>query len=557
MFKKLLCTMLTIITLTTPMKVYAQDEVTNRFTDVPVGHWSELVVHQLRDLGITNGISVSENKFGLGKEITRAEFVTFLVRLKKWELIVPETATFVDVNISDWFYKSIETATANNVLSGSVSTFRPLENITREEMAIMIINTLGYANLAKLTNNNPSSFTDVSENIGYIELLSSFGIVNGKGKGVFAPKDTAKREEAAAILIRMYNKLNADIKSRNAFYADSSYSQMTKIDLFDSVSFGWARLSYDETTSEINLLDKKPLGFEEPLNFSAEKGVESRLSILASDSTKITDNNIGLVTYLLSSAEQQDRMILDIINAISGETSYDGVVIDFEDMVSKDLQTGYNRFLSKLDIELEKLGKSLTVMVQPSLYYLGYDFKTIGEVADQIIIMAHDYNTKSLTEEERLKGYTFTPVAPIQQVYETLVALTDAQKGVVDRSKISFQISMATVQWGVNEDGSVYNTVPYNPNYDMLYKRLINETTKISFNANALSPKAEYYNTNDNLSYVIWYEDSRSVEAKINLAKMFDISQISVWRLGNIPDYNESLNKSVYMDVLDVITGNK
>jgi len=553
MIKKIICIIVTMTVLVMPVDMYAQDEIVKRFVDVPEGHWSEAAVHQLRDLGITKGVSVSENRFGLGDEITRAEFVTFLVRLKKWELKVPDKASFLDVKDSEWFYKSIETAVLNNVFNDIVSEFRPQDSITREEMAIMIINTLGYDSLAKLLNDDPSSFTDVNENVGYIELLKSFGIVNGKGDGIFAPKETAKREEAAAILIRMHNKINADIVSRNAFYADSSYSQMTKMQHFDSVSFGWAKLSYDEIKSEFVLQDNKPLGYEEPLNYAIEKSLESRLSILTSDYTKITDDNIGIITYLLDSDELQEKLIGDIASALSGEIVYDGVVIDFEDMASRDLREGYNEFLSKLDAALEKLDKSLTVMVQPSLYYKGYDFKTIGEVADQIIIMAHDYNARSLKDEEQKSGYTFTPLAPIQQVYETLVALTDSQTGVMDRTKISFQISMAAVQWGINPDGSVYNASAYQPSYEMINNRLVNDTTTISFNETIQSPKAEYFNTNDSLDYVIWYEDSRSVESKIKLAKMFDIEQISVWRLGNIPDYIDDKDKPVYMDVLETI----
>ncbi|WP_157047580.1 hypothetical protein [Cellulosilyticum ruminicola] len=36
------------------------------------------------------------------------------------------------------------------------------------------------------------------------------------------------------------------------------------------------------------------------------------------------------------------------------------------------------------------------------------------------------------------------------------------------------------------------------------------------------------------ISNVIWYEDERSVTAKVDLAKLLGISDISYWRLGNM-----------------------
>lgn len=100
---------------------------------------------------------------------------------------------------------------------------------------------------------------------------------------------------------------------------------------------------------------------------------------------------------------------------------------------------------------------------------------------------------------------------------------------------------------------AIGNSVPYQPTNEMIYQRRINDRTTISFNQNTQSPKAEYYNSQDQLDYVIWYEDSRSISAKINLGKMFDIEQLSIWRLGNIPNYQDSQEASVYMNVLDTL----
>ena len=49
-----------------------------------------------------------------------------------------------------------------------------------------------------------------------------------------------------------------------------------------------------------------------------------------------------------------------------------------------------------------------------------------------------------------------------------------------------------------------------------------------------------YYTTEDGSRYRLWYEDSRSVMDKVGLARMFGITGVSLWRLGNVPDYNDA-----------------
>ena len=43
------------------------------------------------------------------------------------------------------------------------------------------------------------------------------------------------------------------------------------------------------------------------------------------------------------------------------------------------------------------------------------------------------------------------------------------------------------------------------------------------------------YTTEDGERYKVWYENEQSVLDKIELARMFGITGVSLWRLGNIP----------------------
>jgi len=83
------------------------------------------------------------------------------------------------------------------------------------------------------------------------------------------------------------------------------------------------------------------------------------------------------------------------------------------------------------------------------------------------------------------------------------------------------------------------------------------DEVEISYSERLQNPYASFYDSTDDTLNVIWYEDSRSIQAKIDLAKMFGIHGVSLWRLGTIPDYNETYDKEIYLDVWESILNNK
>ena len=180
------------------------------YSDVPERHWSAQSVRRATQLGIFNG--VGGGKFGRGQPITRAAFVTAMVRLFDWEAVTPAKATFTDVAKGRWYYTAVETACANGAIPTAGKTFRPTENITREEMASMLVRGLGYASLAGTVGAGSSPFTDVTTNRGFIALAYDLGIVSGVGNNKFAPDNTATREQAAVMLVRIYDKLHGETK---------------------------------------------------------------------------------------------------------------------------------------------------------------------------------------------------------------------------------------------------------------------------------------------------------------------------------------------------------
>jgi spore germination protein YaaH len=564
-FLKRICFVtLCVILLLTPFPAQTALNGQTRFIDVPIESWAYDIIHEAREKNITQGIG--ENVFGYGMTVKRSEFVKFLVSLMGWELSNPDVGSFNDnLDKNKWYYKYIETALLHGVIVKDEPLFRPDDDITREDMAIMIARSLGYDALGKKLDSLGKPFADVSKNDGYVTIVKDLGIVNGKvvdGKSLFEPDSSAKREEAVAMLMRMYTRLSQPVDELHAFYAIRSYQQKDMIGELDSVSFGWSSLDYDSTSGRVFINTTQtnnnefyiPEASDEVVELAKNNKVSTQLNVFASQEKKVPDRNgnstVGIIEFVLRDPDIRERIIDEICVQLENG-SFDGVVIDFECMRGDTLKQQFNEFLAELRSNLKD--KKLYVAVHPKRaagqsYYDGYDYRTIGKIADKVILMAHDYNAVTLTPYEMSIGYNDTPLSPIDEIYYALKCITDKNTGVEDISKVWLQISFDAVQWK-KVDGKVINQTAFRPDYEQLYKRLTdNDTTKnlkINFHKDLKYSWLTFHNNTDNTENIIWYEDSKSVSAKVQLAKLFGVRGISLWRLGNIPDFeNAGFGKS-------------
>ena len=175
------------------------------YTDVPASSWAAADIAAATEAGLFQG--VSKNTFGMGETMTRAQFVTALVRLFGWKEVTPATPTFSDCASWRWYYSAVETAYAHDALPSYSTTFRPNDAVTREEMASMLVRALGYTALAGQLTGSSLPFSDVTSNKGYIAIAYDLGIITGYADGTFRPKGLATREQVAAVLVRLMKKL--------------------------------------------------------------------------------------------------------------------------------------------------------------------------------------------------------------------------------------------------------------------------------------------------------------------------------------------------------------
>lgn len=180
-----------------------------RFADVPESHWAYESVYAAEEKGLVNGLS--PKTFGLGQSVTRAQYCAMLCRLLGWEAVSPEKPTFGDNQDQNaWYYTAVETAYANGALLKLGADCGPNEPLPREEMAAMTVRALGYASLAGIVQDD-CPFDDVTTNRGYIALAYHMGFMGGVSAQKFSPRTASTREQAAAVLLRVYDRLHAEV----------------------------------------------------------------------------------------------------------------------------------------------------------------------------------------------------------------------------------------------------------------------------------------------------------------------------------------------------------
>lgn len=111
---------------------------------------------------------------------------------------------YKDVNKSDNFYKSVDFLLEKNAISNTLPNFNPYQNITRGQMASILVKVLG---LDTSSIENPR-FKDVSTThqfYPYIAALENAGLISGYRDGRFGVNDPLTRGQMSGILTKAYN----------------------------------------------------------------------------------------------------------------------------------------------------------------------------------------------------------------------------------------------------------------------------------------------------------------------------------------------------------------
>lgn len=175
---------------------YTEDK-SEPFTDA-VSHWAyESIIHMYTE-GIVNGYE--DGTFRPNNTVTRAEFVKMLTNAVELATTSTSGVSFSDVSDSAWYATCVKLAAANNLVHGYDGKFRPLENISRQDTAIVIYNAIagtGYRVEGEKSFDDTTSIADYAK--PYVSALAANGVINGS-EGKFLPNNTLTRAEAVKLI---------------------------------------------------------------------------------------------------------------------------------------------------------------------------------------------------------------------------------------------------------------------------------------------------------------------------------------------------------------------
>jgi hypothetical protein len=187
---------------------------TRTFSDMSK-HWSRSIVAELAAKNIIDS-SYGYN-FIPEQKITRAEFAVMLSRGLGLQGNREAAQRFRDVQPSTQTGDYIGAAAKAGIITGNTDgTFRPNDNITREQMAIMMIRALDYTgNSATLSGTSATALSIFKDKAKIQNLSAEFvaksvqsGIILGMPGGIFQPQGNATRAQGAVMLQRMLSKAN-------------------------------------------------------------------------------------------------------------------------------------------------------------------------------------------------------------------------------------------------------------------------------------------------------------------------------------------------------------
>ncbi len=236
---------------------------------------------------------------------------------------------------------------------------------------------------------------------------------------------------------------------------------------------------------------------------------------------------------VLASEQVQNTLIENVVNNLAQE--YTGLVIDFEYIHPQDRES-FNNFLRRITDRLHSLGYTVATALAPKtsgsqrgLLYEAHDYPVHGSVVDHVILMTYEW------------GYTYGPpqaVAPlnlVEGVVRYATSVMPSRKIMIGIPNYGYDWTLPFVQGSAAR--SLSNTAAI--------KLGVEQKVEIHYSTTAQAPFFHYYDGNGR-QHEVWFEDARSIQAKLALVNKYKLGGVSYWTINSFFPQNWVVLEGMY-----------
>lgn len=247
-------------------------------------------------------------------------------------------------------------------------------------------------------------------------------------------------------------------------------------------------------------------------------GVQPIMLLAAMDEQGMFSLENGRVVF--SNTLLQEKLIAQIL-VVMQQKGYVGLDIDIE-FIPLDLKEEYIQFIENVTRQLNQYGYFVNVDLAPKvsanqqgLLYESHDYARIGQIVDRVLLMTYEW------------GYTYGPpmaVAPLPSVKRVL----DYGVSEIEKEKIFMGIPNYGYDWPLPFERGV--TAARTIGNEEAIVLASNYKAEIVFDDYSMAPYF-YYTDEQGVEHVVWFEDARSIQAKLQLGFSYPLRGIGYWNL--------------------------
>ena len=230
--------------------------------------------------------------------------------------------------------------------------------------------------------------------------------------------------------------------------------------------------------------------------------------------------NLQAIYSILLNEEFQNKIIDNILTIVK-EKGYYGVNISFENINTTNISL-YEKYFAKIASRIIEEGYQVFLTANPNLSldnsladFEKLDYSVFNQLAENIIFMSYEWASRDITP------------SPISSYYETDNFLNFILN-YIPADKIIIGLATVGYDW----------ELPYASRITNVNSLSFGRSVELAANVNATIQYDELsqtpyfrYTSGDNVEHIVWYINSRSINAIMSLVTKYNLKGISVWNI--------------------------